>query len=284
MRASLICVAGLMILSGCGVTAQQKAVIMKTPNLNGRGNIISVPANLRTIDLHIQKDSSFAICTEPPPDVVVNNALQVAMEVAQNQKISLSKRVDTNAHSAEAENSINGKVSGSIATTAIELAGRTQIVLLAREFMYRNCISRANGWISDSDYQQNQVAIVRQISSLISADSTKAEAEKAKAKAAEAVAINSTSKSDMAFQLERKAFQALLNKDINEAIKFFGLCEDAYSEFHSASEIHSYLVSIRSDKVDWISLYNMILSRFSWKMPADIRREMAQEVKDQTKK
>lgn len=64
---------------------------------------------------------------------------------------------------------------------ALELAGRTQVVLLAREFLCRNCEARANGWLKDEQFYASQDKIITQIADMIKADKAKAETDKAKA-------------------------------------------------------------------------------------------------------
>lgn len=63
-------------------------------------------------------------CAEPAPDV----ALQSLVKVTENLKVTTPSNVTG-----------EGSFSGEFASNVIQLAGRTQLVLLAREMLYRAC-------------------------------------------------------------------------------------------------------------------------------------------------
>jgi hypothetical protein len=70
----------------------------------------------------------------------------------------------------------------------LELAGRTQVVLLAREFMFRTCEAAANGWLSSNDVKKSHEAIIKQITGMIEGDAAKQQAKAAAAEVAAATA------------------------------------------------------------------------------------------------
>jgi len=93
--------------------------------------------------------------------------------------------------SSSSESGLTNSASNNLAVQAnlnlsrevVELQGRTQLVLLAREFMYRNCEAAANGYISREDYLTLHKASINQISEMLKASVSKAEAQKKEAEA-----------------------------------------------------------------------------------------------------
>lgn len=174
----------IVILTGCSALSPQKPIHIESQAISSNGDLYAVPANVRTIDIR-KKTSDYIICSEPVPDIAMSNALKLALEASSSQI------------SGSVSNSLGLKGGSEASTTALELAGRTQIVLLAREFIYSNCNARANGWISNADFNTSQSKIVAQISEMIKTDTTRAETEKATA-----VAVGSAIKAQL---LDEKA-------------------------------------------------------------------------------
>ena len=108
----------------------------------------------------LTKSAGYVVCSEPFPDIAMSTAFKFIMQ----------------------ETSGN-KASHEVSTKALELAGRTQIVLLAREFIASNCRARANGWITNKTFQSNQRRILVQIKEMIAVDKSEAEAPTKKAEA-----------------------------------------------------------------------------------------------------
>jgi len=85
--------------------------------------------------------------------------------------------------------------------------------------------------------------------------------------------------------LERAGFQALLERNIGEAIANFDGAFNLYPEFHNVAEIRQYLRERQQALEDrnadaWGDLYRTILAKFSWGLPSDLRprlRELAKE-------
>ena len=176
----------LLALSGC-VLAPQKARTINSDIFGDNREMITIPANLRTVDIRKTK-SGYIVCSEPMPDVAMSNVLKLAVEASQAQEASASSVTGEDSVSSSLSNTTGIKGNSEAATTALQLAGRTQVVLLAREFLYRNCVARANNWIDDPAFKESQNKIIDQISNMIDADKARADADIARAKAMEAAA------------------------------------------------------------------------------------------------
>jgi hypothetical protein len=114
----------------------------------------------------------------------------------ENDENSKSRSIDASrstelSRTATSDNSLSTSASNNLAVQAnlnlsrevVELQGRTQLVLLAREFMYRNCEAAANGYISREDYLTLHKASINQVSEMLKASVSKAEAENTAAEA-----------------------------------------------------------------------------------------------------
>lgn len=83
----------------------------------------------------------------------------------------------------------------------------------------------------------------------------------------------------LAEQYESAGYDALLNKDISEAIKNFKLSEDYYNGYHQVYEIYLYLLKKKkqlanSTLEEWKSVYIDILNKYSWKMPDEYKNKL----------
>jgi len=209
-------------LVGCATLAPQSAKIINSDVLEGKGNLVTMPANLRTIDIR-KPDSGYIICSEPMPDIAMSNVLKLALDASQGQQASASSTTGSDSASSSFSNNTGIKGNSEATTTALELAGRSQIVLLAREFLYRNCIARANTWIDNKKFGESQDRIINQIAAMIDADKAKSNAVEAKAKASEAVAKVLDKKSiENVTTIFDEAKSDLWIKEYNECIKASG--------------------------------------------------------------
>lgn len=188
-----IALIGIIALSGCSVLSPQKPQQISSEAIGVNGDLYSIPANLRTIDIR-KKDADYIVCSEPVPDIAMSNALKLALDASNTQSAETSSTTGDDSASGSVSNALGLKGSSDASTTALELAGRTQIVLLAREFISSNCKARANGWITDKEFRDDQAKIVEQIAAMITTEKEKAQADKAKAEAVKA-----------AVQLDKKA-------------------------------------------------------------------------------
>jgi len=148
------------LLSACG-TLSQSLVPQKTAEMvpmqatQGKGDMVTMPAQLRTITTK-NTVGSYISCAEPGPDVALSDTFKLITDITASDKVTLKNDLQTT-------------------TTALELAGRTQTVLLAREFLYRTCEAASNGWITAPKVEVAHGEILKQITGLIETDKKKAE-------------------------------------------------------------------------------------------------------------
>lgn len=111
------------LLAGCGG--------LSTRELAGR-SILSGEANVRHV-YFVQPDDRGEICVEPMPDTALARSIGVNLTGS-------GGRLGDGA-SAEAQLEYE--------TAVVQLAGRTQSVVLARDLLFRACIDRANGFLTN---------------------------------------------------------------------------------------------------------------------------------------
>lgn len=139
----------LLLLGGCGFFAQKHA---ETRKLGDSGvEAITYPGQIRAA-YAVSKDSTVRYCAEPPPDVALSTIEKIAAEAKATTESGL-----------EGE----GKLSAEASTTALELAGRTQLVLLAREMLYRACeLSLNRSDVNEEDVIDMYKAVVELVRTL----------------------------------------------------------------------------------------------------------------------
>lgn len=154
------CLCAAIALSGCANTFGGVDVHHVTQKLTA----ISQPANVRSAYVMDTK-----ICPEPPPDA----ALQAVANAA--------AKVSTNAGPG-------GELSGGLTTSMVQLAGRTQTVLIARDAFTANCILWMNGDIDKDAAEHNYVLALNLVQAIAKTDQAVAEGDAAKAKTEQAKA------------------------------------------------------------------------------------------------
>lgn len=81
----------------------------------------------------------------------------------------------------------------------------------------------------------------------------------------------------LAEQYESVGYDALLNKDMGEAIRNFKMSEDAFNGYHSVYEIYIYLLRKKkhfgNSDIEWGAVYSDILNKYSWKMPEEYKNK-----------
>jgi hypothetical protein len=173
----------LILLSSCGLMPQKHAELAPSRETIGLGEVVTLPAQLRILEVK-KYNSSVTMCAEPVPDVALSDTFKLitgaVSDSSATAKTNLSNGT-TNTTSDDLKNKIDLKNDLQTATTALELAGRTQLVLLAREFMFRTCEAAANGWIDGPNVLANQKAVIDSITKLADSDKTKADTAKTKA-------------------------------------------------------------------------------------------------------
>jgi len=93
------------------------------------------------------------VCAEPPPDVAQQ---QVARLVASIER-----------------GDIQGGVTGELLSEVVQLAGRTQTVLVLRESLYRLCEQNAAGTLTREDVRAMYADVLRAVESIAAADAAR---------------------------------------------------------------------------------------------------------------
>ncbi|HEY8959051.1 hypothetical protein [Chitinophaga sp.] len=83
----------------------------------------------------------------------------------------------------------------------------------------------------------------------------------------------------LARSYEMTGFKSLLSKDLGSAINNFKMSENSYNGYHMAYDIARYLQTVKTgaseDDINWKDIYQELLRKYSWKMPADIKKELS---------
>lgn len=89
----------------------------------------------------------------------------------------------------------------------------------------------------------------------------------------------SLSKKDKVDRFERNGFNAILKKDVENAIASFEEAKKLWPDYHNVSEIMKLLKNKRTELSNpdaseaWKNVTDTILKKYSWGMPKDIREE-----------
>lgn len=172
MKKYLVVMLAVNILSGCGSLLSQKEADLAPSRITANiGEMVTLPSQLRTIT-NKTKEGAYISCAEPGPDVATSDTFKFITGITTDTSTS-TKSADGSSASAGNKIGINNDFQTS--TTALELAGRTQTVLLAREFLYRTCEAASNGWIAAKDVAAAHESILKNITTLIETDKKKAD-------------------------------------------------------------------------------------------------------------
>ncbi len=147
----------LSVLSGCATPQREVKMIQITPQMS---SVITYPSDVRGTYV-VKDDSALKFCAEPVPDV----ALESIQKLTANLKATFA-----------AGQPIDASISGELAVKAVELAGRTQLLLIAREMLYRACEMSLNHPAKLSDAMDMYRIVVDLIKNLGLAEKTQADA------------------------------------------------------------------------------------------------------------
>ncbi|HXV24139.1 MAG TPA: hypothetical protein VED46_07760 [Alphaproteobacteria bacterium] len=154
-------------LSGCVGDNQDRAV---TTSL-GKSGVDLVSYTGTTRGAYVWPDGNAKrVCAEPPPDL----GLTTAREISANLKAAAANL------GAIASPSIDAGGAAKLSSAAIELAGRSQLVLLTREFLYRECELAANFAPGTPEYEalsKQYLEILKVVATLAEADRDRAAAD-----------------------------------------------------------------------------------------------------------
>lgn len=271
MKLSGLVMVGLLSLCASACQPPQRRVMFTEHTAGKAGSetitSFSTPADLRLAFLR-PDGSKDVYCSEPMPDVALGSdasgsaslagAAALSQAASTNSSLAqensslrqdLAKAIDayeketkkqyssstTKSGATSVENSGSGSVnlaaSARLAITVAELGGRSQQVLLAREFLYRICEARANGFFQGPQaYIDMQMNALRLIESIASVPRQSAEAEKLAANSElvkQVTAYNTQRQADC--EAKQKACDASAANDVakKECVKARKDCVDA---------------------------------------------------------
>ena len=83
-------------------------------------------------------------------------------------------------------------------------------------------------------------------------------------------------RAEQAAAAERRGFQALIDRDIGEALAGFEAAQQAWPDYHNVAEILGLLRDRHAELRDqagraWPELYREVLAKYSWGLPDDLR-------------
>jgi len=166
MKTIRVIICAMIVFSSIACAAPQREV--KILNLDTtQSQVLIYPSDLRGAYIP-QKDAPLKFCAEPAPDV----ALDSLQKLAATLKASVPSGV-----------SVDGGVSTEFSSKVVELAGRTQIVLIAREMLFRACELSLNYPTKEADALNLYKEVIALVKALGEAEKTQATANKTQAEA-----------------------------------------------------------------------------------------------------
>ena len=162
-----ISILALTLLMAACATPQKDARVLSLKDANT--DVITYPSELRGAYV-IHTDKGVRYCAEPVPDV----ALDTLQKLSANLSASQPAAAD-----------IQGGVNSEFSSTVVQLAGRSELLLLAREMLYRACELTLNNPSQDNEAQAVSMyqIVANLIQDLGNADKSNAEANLLKARA-----------------------------------------------------------------------------------------------------
>ena len=226
------------------------------------------------------KENRTYTLSEPPPDVVLEKATQIASDIgvknaSTQTDLSTSQKVD-------------------LASKAIELGERTVAVNILRDALFRLSemnVNNRNNQLHD-DYKNLFDTILNVAKEIALADKEKQEAKKIEAEAiktdseVEKIKMEIRLK-ELDFSLDSEtnyqtALKYIINEDVN-AVNAFEQLYKAYPTSFNIDEINKELQKLNKDgmtKADWISLSRFIAQGRLWKVNTDLQKEFLEKAKD----
>lgn len=204
---------------------EQKTVQLQTSDIEltdkvSTVEIASMPAQLRNAYVWTKNDGERIVCPEPFPDVAASTSLNATANAVNKLNNTLSRKLELeysrqlararNRNSGENNSSDNSNESNNstsynnvydttsdleqslnlglqTTSTMVNLGGRTDIVLLAREMVFANCVAAANNQLvadgNSTTAQENLSKIFTILEDMVKADRLKAETKKEEAEA-----------------------------------------------------------------------------------------------------
>jgi hypothetical protein len=166
MRTILYGMVGILVLvlSGCANPQREVKIMGIDPPAP---SVVIYPSDLRGAYV-VKENSQVKFCAEPVPDV----ALDSIQKMTANLKATLGGQP------------IDAAVSGELTAKVVELAGRTQLLLIAREMLYRACELSLNYNANQDTALRMYETVVRLIEALGNAETVRSDAELIRSQAA----------------------------------------------------------------------------------------------------
>jgi hypothetical protein len=155
----------LLLTQACSSLQPSGSKVLQVGKSNNR--VVTFPSNRRGA-YFIDKNSQMKFCAEPAPDVARESFRELSARI--NANIDPSTKVD-----AAAQSRLDAK--------ALELAGRTELLLVAREMLYRACELSLNNDISEETVLRLYTNVSELIRALALKDKKQAETDLFDAKA-----------------------------------------------------------------------------------------------------
>lgn len=176
MKTLKVIVTGIVVFSLLGCATPQREV--KVLNLDEtKSSVLTYPSDLR--GAYIPKtNASLKFCAEPAPDVALDSLQKLATSLQANLPSGVSG---------------GASISTEFSSKVVELAGRTQLLLIAREMLFRACELSLNYPSEKDEAFKLYREVVTLINNLGIAEKTQAAANKAQADAKLAKALHDAS-------------------------------------------------------------------------------------------
>lgn len=156
--------ATLLFTQACSSLQPSGSKVLLIDKSNSR--VVTFPGNLRGA-YFVNKDSGVKFCAEPAPDIARESFRELSARISAN--IDPASKVD-----AAAQSRLDAK--------ALELAGRTELLLVAREMLYRACELSLNNNISEGTVLKLYTNVSELIRALALKDKKEAETKLFEAK------------------------------------------------------------------------------------------------------
>lgn len=134
MRRLLLLVTLVLLAGGCA-QKNSRVLDIEAHNEKSVAKAVTYPADLRGA-YFVDETKGMKYCAEPAPDVARNFIKEF--------NAALQANVPT-------KGSVNATVAATLQNTALELAGRSELVLLSREMLYRLCELSNNAKLENVD-------------------------------------------------------------------------------------------------------------------------------------
>jgi hypothetical protein len=153
----LVVLGAAVLLSACSLFPQKD---VRLASLKDGVTVVSYPAEMRGAYI-IPRQGQDTICSEPAPDVALKSVAELSSKLTAN---------------VQGETKLDAEAAAKVTTEAIQLAGRTQLVLVARDMLYSLCSVSRNNDFTPEQVKDIYSEIANVITVLANADQKNAQA------------------------------------------------------------------------------------------------------------